>query len=228
MNIYVLSQLEWLLRIIIAGICGAIIGFERKARLKEAGMRTHLVVAVGAALIMIVSKYGFNDVIGIKGVTLDPSRIAAQVVSGIGFLGAGMIFLRKQAVSGLTTAAGVWVTAGVGLAIGASLYIIGIAATILILIAQTLLRRRLKWLKLPVGEQINIQIKDNPGGIDYIRKKLSEFNIEVLAIKVEKIENDLIDIEVLAKLPQRYDVATLMTLFKDNSFVNSVEVANFT
>jgi putative Mg2+ transporter-C (MgtC) family protein len=228
MNIYVLSQLEWLLRIIIAGICGATIGFERKARLKEAGMRTHLVVAMGAALIMIVSKYGFNDVTGFKGVTLDPSRIAAQVVSGIGFLGAGMIFLRKQAVSGLTTAAGVWVTAGVGLAIGASLYIIGIAATILILIAQTLLRRRLKWLKLPVGEQINIQIKDNPGAIDYIRKKLSEFNIEVLTIKVEKMENDLIDIEVLAKLPQRYDVATLMTLFKDNSFVNSVEVANFT
>jgi putative Mg2+ transporter-C (MgtC) family protein len=227
MSLYLLSQLELLLRIIIAGLCGALIGYERNTRLKVAGIRTHLVVAMGAALIMVVSKYGFNDVLLLKGVTLDPSRVAAQVVSGIGFLGAGMIFLRKNAISNLTTAAGVWATAGVGLAIGANLYIIGIASTVLLLIAQILLRRRFDWwLKIPVSDQINIRVKDDPGSIDYIREKISEFNIEVLTIKAEKIENGFIDVEVLVKLPQKYDVTTLMTLFKDNSYITSVDIAN--
>jgi putative Mg2+ transporter-C (MgtC) family protein len=228
MNLSLLSQAELLLRILVAGICGALIGCERKTRLKEAGIRTHLIVAMGAALIMVVSKYGFGDMLGLRGVELDPSRVAAQVVSGIGFLGAGMIFLRKQAVSGLTTAAGVWATAGVGMAIGASLYVIGVAAALLILIAQTLLRRKFNWLKFPIAEQINIQIENVPNAIEYIQARLSEFKIEVLTIRVEKTENNLIDVEALVKLPQRYDITTVMALFKDNSFVSSVEISSFT
>ncbi|WP_186786893.1 MgtC/SapB family protein, partial [Oenococcus oeni] len=127
---YLITQIGLLLRLIVAGVCGFAIGYERKSRLKEAGVRTHMIVALGAALIMIVSKYGFVDVVQLKGYVLDPSRIAAQIVSGIGFLGAGMIFVRKQAINGLTTAAGVWTTAGVGMAIGAKLYFIGVSATV--------------------------------------------------------------------------------------------------
>lgn len=109
MNIMQLeTQMEFLVRILLAGICGGIIGYERKSRNKEAGIRTHLIVASGAALIMIVSKYGFTDILGDKGIALDPSRIAAQIVTGVGFLGAGMIFMRKNTISGLTTAAGIW------------------------------------------------------------------------------------------------------------------------
>ena len=108
-------NLELLLRILLGGFMGAIIGHERKSRDKSAGMRTHAIVGLGAALIMIVSKYGFGDV-----PDFDASRVAAQIVSGVGFLGAGIIFVRNNAtVSGLTTAAGIWTTVGVGMALGA-------------------------------------------------------------------------------------------------------------
>ena len=103
---------ECLLRIFLAALCGLVIGFERKARLKEAGVRTHLIVALGAALITIVSKYGFFDLaLFAEGIKADPTRIAAQIVSGVGFLGAGMIFMRHRTLTGLTTAAGIWTTA---------------------------------------------------------------------------------------------------------------------
>ncbi|KJZ82690.1 MgtC/SapB family protein, partial [Clostridium sp. IBUN13A] len=100
-----LIQLDYLLRLFIAAVCGMAIGYERKNRMKEAGIRTHFIVAIGAALIMIISKYGFQDQIGWPNMSLDPSRIAAQVVTGVGFLGAGVIFMQKQTIVGLTTAA---------------------------------------------------------------------------------------------------------------------------
>lgn len=130
---------DFILRLLVAGILGAIIGLDREYRAKEAGYRTHFLVSLGSALIMIVSQYGFQDIIQEQSVGLDPSRVAAQVVSGIGFIGAGTIILQKQIVRGLTTAAGIWATAGIGLAVGAGMYIISIAATILTLIGLELL-----------------------------------------------------------------------------------------
>jgi putative Mg2+ transporter-C (MgtC) family protein len=125
---------DFMLRLLIAGAMGVCIGVEREYRAKEAGYRTHFLVALGSALLMIVSQYGFSDVLAADLVRLDPSRIAAQVVSGIGFIGAGTIILQKQIVRGLTTAAGVWATSGIGLAIGAGMYGVGIAATVLVLL----------------------------------------------------------------------------------------------
>lgn len=113
---------------------GVLIGLEREYRAKEAGYRTHFLVALGSALMMIVSQYGFMDVLKTDLIRVDPSRIAAQVVSGIGFIGAGTIILQKQIVRGLTTAAGIWATSGIGLAVGAGMYAIGIAATLLVLL----------------------------------------------------------------------------------------------
>ena len=101
------TQLEYFLRVMLAAVFGGVIGYERKNRLKEAGVRTHMIVCLGSALMMVVSKYGFADVIA-QGRNADPSRIASQIVSGIGFLGAGMIFIQKSTVKGLTTAAGIW------------------------------------------------------------------------------------------------------------------------
>ena len=109
-------------------LCTAI-GVERELRLKSAGLRTHTIVGLGAALMMLVSKHGFDDVLGTH-VALDPSRVAAQIVSGIGFIGGGLIFVRRDAVHGLTTAATVWLTAGIGMACGAGLPIIAAAATV--------------------------------------------------------------------------------------------------
>ena len=128
-------NVDFMLRLLVAGILGAIIGLDREYRAKEAGYRTHFLVSLGSALIMIVSQYGFQEIIKENSVTLDPSRVAAQVVSGIGFIGAGTIILQKQIVRGLTTAAGIWATAG----IGAGMYAIGIATTVLTLIGLELL-----------------------------------------------------------------------------------------
>lgn len=114
----------------LAFIFSAVIGLERQRHLKSAGMRTHTLVGVGAAVFTLVSAYGFDTVIG-QDVVLDPSRIAAQIVSGIGFLGAGVIFVRQNIVNGLTTAASIWVTAAVGMACGAGMPTIAAAATLL-------------------------------------------------------------------------------------------------
>lgn len=126
--------LDFALRLFVAGAMGVLIGLEREYRAKEAGYRTHFLVALGSALMMIVSQYGFMDVLKTDLIRVDPSRIAAQVVSGIGFIGAGTIILQKQIVRGLTTAAGIWATSGIGLAVGAGMYAIGIAATLLVLL----------------------------------------------------------------------------------------------
>ena len=124
---------DFFFRLLVAGVLGAIIGLDREYRAKEAGFRTHFLVALGSALFMIVSKYGFWDILGDTGIRLDPSRIAAQVVSGIGFIGAGTIIFNHQIVRGLTTAASLWATAGIGLAAGAHMYIVAGAATVLTL-----------------------------------------------------------------------------------------------
>ena len=125
---------DFALRLFVAGAMGVLIGLEREYRAKEAGYRTHYLVALGSALMMIVSQYGFMEVLKTDLIRLDPSRIAAQVVSGIGFIGAGTIILQKQIVRGLTTAAGIWATSGIGLAVGAGMYAVGISATLLVLL----------------------------------------------------------------------------------------------
>jgi putative Mg2+ transporter-C (MgtC) family protein len=113
----------------LATLLGALVGAERQFRAKNAGMRTHALVALGAATFMLVSKFGFNDLLGMQGVAMDPTRIAAQIVSGIGFLGGGLIFVRSQAVRGLTTASSVWLAAAIGMAAGSGILLIALAAT---------------------------------------------------------------------------------------------------
>lgn len=130
---------DFALRILVAALLGGAIGMERGFRAKEAGFRTHFLVALGAALFMILSAHGFDDVELTENMRLDVSRIAAQVVSGIGFIGAGTIIFQRQAVHGLTTAAGLWVTAAIGMAAGAGLYVIAALATLLVLLGLEVL-----------------------------------------------------------------------------------------
>lgn len=129
-----IEGLTQVLELSAAFILSMIIGIEREIQQKSAGLRTHTLVGVGAALFMLISKYGFNDVIDPGRIMLDPSRVAAQIVSGVGFLGAGLIFVRRDSVRGLTTAAAVWVTAAIGAACGAGLLILAVAATFIYLI----------------------------------------------------------------------------------------------
>ncbi len=130
----------------VALLLSAVIGLEREVRQKSAGLRTHTLVGVGAALFMLVSKFGFYDVVLPGQVTLDPSRVAAQIVSGVGFLGAGLIFVQRGSVRGLTTAAAVWVTAAIGMAAGAGLPIIATAATAMYLVVALAFQRVGRWL----------------------------------------------------------------------------------
>ena len=128
-----LGNTEMVARLLLAGAMGSVIGFERERLQWAAGLRTHMLVCVGACLFMLVSAFGFSDVLGRKDVVLDPSRVAAQVVSGIGFLGAGTILLRGEVVKGLTTAASLWAVAAIGLAVGGGLYVPALAATGLVI-----------------------------------------------------------------------------------------------
>ena len=163
---------------IIAAVCGLAIGIERTARSKEAGIRTHTIVCLASAIMMIVSKYAFGDLIGDAYGTkdmADPARIAAQVVSGIGFLGAGIIFYKRDLLHGLTTAAGIWATAGIGLAIGAGLVIIGVISTIMLVAIQLVLHKSLKFIKRKDAclLKITVELTDS----DLITKILEVYKI---------------------------------------------------
>jgi putative Mg2+ transporter-C (MgtC) family protein len=132
----------------LALLLSAVIGLERELRQKDAGLRTHTLVGVGSALFMLISKYGFTDVLEKQMVVLDPSRVAAQIVSGIGFLGAGLIFVHRGSVRGLTTAASIWVTAAVGAAAGAGLWLLALVSVgiyLVVALVFPVVRRRLPW-----------------------------------------------------------------------------------
>lgn len=136
-----IGQLIWMARILLAGFCGGIIGYERESRKKTAGLRTHVIVAVSSALMVILSKYGFQDVTG-EFVRVDPSRMASGAVAAIGFLGSGVIFSRNKNVSGITTSAGIWATLGVGMAVGAGMYVVGICTTGIVVLVEVFLGRQ--------------------------------------------------------------------------------------
>lgn len=180
------DNLEYLLRMVIAALCGGVIGLERSRRRKEAGLRTHIIVAIGAALMMIVSKYGFMDILGMPGMRVDASRIAANVITGISFLGAGIIFMQDASIRGLTTAAGVWSMAGIGIAIGAGMYFVGISATLLILLIQIFTYGHLKKLDGPIYETFSITYENMPNGLELLKQELKERNILIHHIQMKK------------------------------------------
>lgn len=195
-----LFELELIFRIALAGFCGALIGYERMNRLKEAGIKTHTVVALGSALIMVVSKYGFLDIYEVFGQLNDPSRIAAQIVTGVGFLGAGMILIKKQTVSGLTTAAIIWTTSGIGMSIGSGLYLIGVSSTLLLLCFQLLFHSKFMHRIERSGEVILIEMSSE--SMDEVFEMFKTYKVIVSSFKVNKIENGNIEIELVINRAQ--------------------------
>lgn len=161
------DNLEFLIRILLAGVMGAVIGLERTKRQKEAGVRTHCIVALTSAVFMILSKYAFLDMLeittapGAKGA--DPSRIASQVVTGISFLGAGVIFRNGNlSITGLTTAAGLWATSAMGMALGAGLYWVSFFGTVVLVVFQVLFHRHPVGNDTKIMQEISIRMKDEP------------------------------------------------------------------
>lgn len=219
-----LIQLDYLLRLFIAAVCGMAIGYERKNRMKEAGIRTHFIVAIGAALIMIISKYGFQDQIGWPNMSLDPSRIAAQVVTGVGFLGAGVIFMQKQTIVGLTTAAGVWATAAIGLSIGSGLYFVGIAATVLTILGQILLHGKIRFLSSPRTETLMLQIVDDADAIKFLQDIFEDNEIIILNLKSKRDEkSSLINVEVVIRVYESFNMTKFLNILQSKDFIKSLE-----
>ena len=190
-----LQDFEYILRVLIAGICGMLVGMERKNRAKEAGLRTHFIVACGAALMMVISKYAFFDMIeggmfnGTE-VRLDPSRVASTIASGIGFLGAGMIFVHKNTISGLTTAAGIWATSGIGMAIGAGMYTLGICSTVIILVAQIILHLNLEKFRRTKLKKLSVKGVTEDGYQKYLTNALAEIKVHINSTSVELTDDD--------------------------------------
>ena len=172
------QNFEFLIKMVLATVMGVIIGFERKSRNKGAGIRTHAIVSLASALMMIVSKYDI--------VEYDAARVAAQVVSGIGFLGTGLIFIKNNAVNGLTTAAGIWATAGIGLAMGAGLYAVAIFGTLLIVIIQILMHKDTFLSKDHLTITFEISLEDSFNTIREIRNCLERFKLEIQNVEIIK------------------------------------------
>ena len=218
----ILNQVELVVRLLVAAFCGFAIGYERKNRFKNAGIRTHMIVALGSALIMIVSKYGFFDILNLKNMALNPSRVAAQIVSGVSFLGAGAILVRHNKVNGLTTAAGVLTTAAVGMAIGAKLYIIGLSATVLVLCIQVLLHHHYRWL--PSGDNgiLTIRIRNEGFDMEHMRQTLGKYHIKVLNVSI-KHEGDEVKMTLHVESKANEDMRRLLTFYADNPNIISIE-----
>ena len=220
----VFDNLEFFIRILLSAVLGALVGLERTKRQKEAGIRTHCIIACAAAVFMILSKYAFVDpasALGTRGV--DGARIAAQVVSGISFLGAGVIFKNGNSIRGLTTAAGMWGTAAIGMAVGAGMYWLGLIEAAILVAIQIILHR------FPVGadalttQEILVEMEDTPELQAQFDALLKAHNGQVVESSLSRDEGYL-RMEITAKLepPITHDEA--LTFLKSNSGVRKVSV----
>ncbi len=215
------QTMEFCLRILLAAVCGAAIGFERTRRYKEAGIRTHVIVCAAAALLMIVSKYSFADLSAadgfISGTTgTDPARIAAQVVTGIGFLGAGVIFKNGSTVKGLTTAAGIWATAGIGLTIGAGLYWIGLFATVLLAIMQILMHRFTFGSDATVTYVLKLKVRDGTAFHNVLQDRLQAWKAQAVKTHFARAEDNCISYELTLRTRSDITAEDLMAFSREH------------
>ncbi len=193
--------IDWvlILRLFCAGLFGGIIGLEREIRAKEAGLRTHFIVALGSALFMIISQYAFD------GQQHDAARVAAQVVSGIGFIGAGVIIFQKNAVRGVTTAAGLWVAAAIGLATGAGMYAVAIAATLLTVICL----EAMNFFHSRYGEK-EVHLTLNSEDEEDIISVLDAFKKDKITVDSYALENDKVHLTL--RMKQRTYLESIKTI----------------
>ncbi len=206
------STIVLVIRIILAGVCGGIIGVERTLRQKDAGFRTHIVVAMGAALMIIISKYGFFDLVGLDDtLRIDASRVASNIITGISFLGAGMIFVKGTSIKGLTTAAGIWVTAAVGMAMGAGLYAVSIIAVVLLLLVQIVFHKFLIGFdKVLANDNLVpcfIQLDNDPAAIKELKEFLKENKVQIFdSVTEASADNKTLTLHINVQFEKNVDI----------------------
>lgn len=225
-----IATYEIIIRLALATLLGSIIGFERQRREWAAGLRTHMLVCVGSALVMIVSAYGFSDVINKPGIVLDPSRVAAQVISGIGFLGAGTIlFMKNEVVRGLTTAAGLWTVAAIGLAVGGGLYLAAAITTFLVFIILAAIK--------PLEERVfrknkynglKLTVKRNQVNLEHIQQTLTKHGIIIKEVRISPAfndngDNDEVSIYIQKQSARNKNILTVVDDIRKLHAVNTVD-----
>lgn len=223
------QYLDFMLRILAACACGFALGVERSHRFKEAGVRTHMIVCSAAALMMIVSKYGFADLTSVDGQLYngtrgaDAARIAAQVVSGISFLGAGMIFKNGNNVKGLTTAAGIWATAGIGLAIGSGMYILGIFSTVVIAGIQMLMHVVTVGADSYKSSNIDILTENSPDFQGVFNSLMKDIGATVIECRITR-DGEFVRYNATLKSKKRISAEDVNEMLKDRKDVKEVSV----
>ncbi len=191
------AEFIYIKRLVLSALLGAMIGWEREYANKQAGLRTHMLVTLGSCLLMLLSIYGFDEWLDHPNVRFDPARLAAQVINGIGFLAAGAILVRPDlVVSGLTTAATVWIAMGIGLAVGAGQYLMAVASTVIVLLVLRVLPR------FELGKRtrgiLYVKLKDRPGVLDDVADRLGRSLIRIQQVAVEEEQT----IELMVQVTQ--------------------------
>ncbi|MEI2758337.1 MAG: MgtC/SapB family protein [Bacteroidia bacterium] len=222
-----ISVSEIILRLFLASLFGALIGLERERKHWAAGMRTHMLVCVGSCLMMMVSAFGFSDILGNPDITLDPSRIAAQVVTGIGFIGAGAIlFSKNETIRGLTTAAGIWTVAGIGLATGGGMVLAAAITTgFAIIILWGLQPLEKKYFEKFKQKSLRITTSHDFGNAEFLTALLKENGIVLISLNFTRTNEDLI-FQIQLEHADTGTLESVINLLKKNSAIKEIQWLN--
>lgn len=216
-------SVEYIFRIVLSAILGALIGYERQFKHKSAGLRTNILVCIGSCLIMILSNLLYENVEGKT--NADPARLAAQVVSGIGFLGAGAIIKEGVNVIGLTTAACIWVVSGVGLAVGAGYYVIAIFSSLLVYIILEILSHMDNWFVPTDNIMLKIKMVNSSNKIKEVYNKLLNLGLKSKHFSVSFISEEFVELNILMYNPKKLKLAEITTYFVDmEGIIKSIEI----
>lgn len=218
-------EYEFLLRLALTCICGLLVGIERTRQQKAAGMRTYLIVAIGACVYALVSKYGFLDVVGDGDVYVDVSRVCSSIVSGVGFLGAGTIFMREDRIEGLSTSAGIWGIAAVGTALGIGMYLPAIVTTMIILVVQISLHTGVKSIFDVKGRgRIVISIDDKMSSLRQIEEMLAARNIDIIYTEMEMHKDHQVTYRFRVNLPEGLNIAETASQIYRETNATSIDI----
>ena len=216
---YILTQGDYLLRVLVGALCGMVIGYERESRLKMAGIRTHTIIAMAASLMVVVSKYGFFD-----SVQFDASRVAASVVSALGFLGAGIILTRNNGISGVTTAAGTWATLGIGMTIGAGMWTLGIGSTLMLLIFQYFFHKQLRIFKDNNISHMVLHIGKNESKVrEEIIASLTDLQIQIVSTHLNIYDDESIEANLDVIFPKDFSTDEIIALMSQYREIASID-----